>query len=196
MTAEIVRPDLNTYRVFKTADQSIVQRIAREFDILGQLDTEGLKTGSDAVTRSEHHHDQQQRRGDSNRPVVDIITITDSINTDFTLIKERPSSGGAYEITTRHSRRAPVRPEVVDAPADSTLRLFLKNMRGPLEVYLHPTYQGKLSSEALITETLGWVSIGTLRIRLEMTGRGTGSAFGVDGASRLASNASCLERCG
>ena len=37
-TAEIVQPDSS---VLKTADQSIVQRISREFDVLGQLDTEG-----------------------------------------------------------------------------------------------------------------------------------------------------------
>ena len=79
-----------------------------------------------------------------NRPVVDITTTTDSINTNFTLTavdaetKERLSSGGAYEITTR-SRNAPVRLEVVDAPVDSALKLFSNNTRGPLEVYLHPT---------------------------------------------------------
>ena len=39
-TAEIVQPDSNSYRVFKTVDQSIVQRISQEFDILGQLNTE------------------------------------------------------------------------------------------------------------------------------------------------------------
>ena len=112
--------------------------------------------------RREHHDDRQRRRGDSKRPVADITTITDSIDTNFALIsvdagaKERRSSGGAYEITTlRRSRHAPVRLEVVDAPVDSALRLFLKNMRGPLEVYLHPMCQGKFSFEAVITETLG-----------------------------------------
>ena len=40
-TAEVVQPDSNSYRVFKTANQSLVQRISREFDILGQPDTEG-----------------------------------------------------------------------------------------------------------------------------------------------------------
>ena len=109
-----------------------------------------LRTGSDATDAEI-----------PNRPVVDITTTTDSINTNLTLIpvdartKERPSSGGAYEITTRRSRHAPVRLEAVDAPVDSTLRLFLKNMRGPLEIYLHPMCQGKFSFEAVIAETLG-----------------------------------------
>ena len=93
-----------------------------------------------------------------NRVVVDITTTTGSINTIFTLTavdagtKERLLSGGAYEITTR-SRNAPVRLEVVDASVDSALKLFSKNMRGPLEVYLHPTYQGWFSSETLIGST-------------------------------------------
>lgn len=39
--AEIVQPDPNSYRFFKTVDQSLVHRISREFDILGQPDTEG-----------------------------------------------------------------------------------------------------------------------------------------------------------
>lgn len=41
-TAEVVQPDPNSYRFFKTVDQSLVQRISREFDILGQPDTEGI----------------------------------------------------------------------------------------------------------------------------------------------------------
>ena len=40
-TAEVVQPDPNSYRFFKTVDQSLVDRISREFDILGQPDTEG-----------------------------------------------------------------------------------------------------------------------------------------------------------
>ena len=40
-SAEVVHPDPNSYRFFKTVDQSLVQRISREFDILGQPDTEG-----------------------------------------------------------------------------------------------------------------------------------------------------------
>lgn len=40
-TAEVVQPDPNSYRFFRTVDQSLVQRISREFDILGQPDTEG-----------------------------------------------------------------------------------------------------------------------------------------------------------
>ena len=93
-----------------------------------------------------------------NRPVVDITITTGSINTNFTLIavdagtEDRLSSGGAYEITTR-SRNAPVRLEVVDASVDSALKLFSKNMRSPLEVYLHPTCQGWFSSEVLIGST-------------------------------------------
>ena len=92
------------------------------------------------------------------RSVIDITTTTGSINTNFTLIavdagtKERLSSGGAYGITTR-SRNAPVRLEVVDASVDYALKLFSKNMRGPLEVYLHPTYQGWFSSKALVGGT-------------------------------------------
>lgn len=39
--AEAVQPDPNSYRFFKTVDQSLVHRISREFDILGQPDTEG-----------------------------------------------------------------------------------------------------------------------------------------------------------
>lgn len=39
--AEVVLPDSNSYRFFKTVDQSLVYRISREFDILGQPDTEG-----------------------------------------------------------------------------------------------------------------------------------------------------------
>jgi hypothetical protein len=93
--------------------------------------------------------------GVPSRPVVDITTTTGSINANFTLVevdartKEKLSSEGVYEITTR-SRHAPVRLEVVDAPVDSALKIFSKNTRGPLEVHLHPTYQGKFSSEALI----------------------------------------------
>ena len=41
LEAEVVQPDPNSYRFFKTVDQSLVQHIAREFDVLGQLDTEG-----------------------------------------------------------------------------------------------------------------------------------------------------------
>ena len=41
-TAEVVQPDPNSYRFFKTVDQSLVHRISREFDILGQPDTEGM----------------------------------------------------------------------------------------------------------------------------------------------------------
>jgi len=40
-TAEVVQPDPNSYRSFKTVDQSLVHRISREFDILGHPDTEG-----------------------------------------------------------------------------------------------------------------------------------------------------------
>lgn len=40
-TAEVAQPDSNSYRFFKTVDQSLVHRISREFDILGQPDTEG-----------------------------------------------------------------------------------------------------------------------------------------------------------
>ena len=40
-TAQAVQPDPNSYRSFKTVDQSLVHRISREFDILGQPDTEG-----------------------------------------------------------------------------------------------------------------------------------------------------------
>ena len=88
------------------------------------------------------------------RPVVDITTTTGSLYANFTLIavdagtEERLLVGGAYEITTR-SRQASVRLEVVDAPVDSALKLFSKNMRGLLEVWLHPTYQGRLLSESL-----------------------------------------------
>lgn len=39
--AEVVHPDPNSYRFFKTVDQSLVHRVSREFDILGQPDTEG-----------------------------------------------------------------------------------------------------------------------------------------------------------
>jgi transcription initiation factor TFIIH subunit 3 len=42
-SAEVVQPDPNSYRFFKTVDQSLVQRISREFDILGQPDTEGTR---------------------------------------------------------------------------------------------------------------------------------------------------------
>ena len=41
--AQIVHPDPNSYRFFKTVDQSLVQRISREFDILGHPDTEGIR---------------------------------------------------------------------------------------------------------------------------------------------------------
>ena len=82
------------------------------------------------LTFPKKKNDRQRRRGDSRRPVADITTITDSIDTNFALIsvdagaKERRSSGGAYEITTpRRSRHAPVRLEVVDSPVDSALRL-------------------------------------------------------------------------
>jgi transcription initiation factor TFIIH subunit 3 len=40
-TTEVVQQDPNSYRFFNTVDQSLVHRISREFDILGQLDTEG-----------------------------------------------------------------------------------------------------------------------------------------------------------
>ena len=40
-TAEVIQPDPNSYRFFKTVDQSLVHRISREFDILGRPDTEG-----------------------------------------------------------------------------------------------------------------------------------------------------------
>lgn len=90
-------------------------------------------------------------------PIVDITTTTGPINVDFTLVavgaetEEEVPSGGFYQISTR-SRHAPVRLEVVDAPVDSTLMLSSKNTRGPLE-YLHPTYQGRFSSEAFIGGT-------------------------------------------
>ena len=77
---------------------------------------------------------------------VDITTTTGSIKVDFALAavdpetEEEVPSGGFYQIATR-SRHAPV---------DSTLFLSSKNIRGPLEVYLHPTYQGRFSSEAFI----------------------------------------------
>jgi hypothetical protein len=91
-------------------------------------------------------------------PNVDITTTTGSINANFALVtvdpetEEEVPSGGFYQIATR-SHHASVRLEVVDAPVDSALVLSSKNMRGPLEVYLHPTYQGKFSSEALIGDT-------------------------------------------
>ena len=86
---------------------------------------------------------------------VDITTTTGPINVDFALAavdpetEEEVPSGGFYQIATR-SRHAPVRLEVVDAPVDSTLFLSSKNIQCPLEVYLHPTYQGRFSSEAFI----------------------------------------------
>ena len=39
--SHIVCKHENSYRVFTTVDHSLVQRISREFDILGQPDTEG-----------------------------------------------------------------------------------------------------------------------------------------------------------
>ena len=131
------------------------------------------------------------------RPVVDITTTTGSLYANFTLIavdagtEERLLVGGAYEITTR-SRQASVRLEVVDDPVDSALKLFSKNMRGLLEVWLHPTYQGRLLSESLT----GSISqrLYMERIRLEVTGRV--AFFGTDGASFPVSNMSCLEKCG
>ena len=41
-TTEVVQQDPNSYRSFNTVDQSLVHRISREFDILGQPDTEGM----------------------------------------------------------------------------------------------------------------------------------------------------------
>jgi hypothetical protein len=92
-------------------------------------------------------------------PTVDITTISGAINADFGLVaidpetEEEVPSGGFYQIATR-SRRAPVRLEVVDAPVDSTLVLSSKNTMGPLEIYLHPTYQGMFLSEAPVGGTL------------------------------------------
>jgi len=40
-TTEVVQPDPNSCRFFKTVDQSLVHRISREFHILGQPDAEG-----------------------------------------------------------------------------------------------------------------------------------------------------------
>ena len=91
-------------------------------------------------------------------PIVDITTTTGSINTNFTLVavdpetEEKVLSGGFYHIATR-SRHAPVRLEIVDAPANSVVDLCSKNAWGPLEVWLHPTYQGRFRSEALIGDT-------------------------------------------
>ena len=92
-------------------------------------------------------------------PIVDITTSTGPVNLDFTLVAvDGPEAkvdvpfAGLYEITTR-SRHAPVRLEVVDAPVNSTLVLSSKNTMGPLEIYLHPTYQGTFGSEALIGGT-------------------------------------------
>jgi len=101
-------------------------------------------------------------------------------------------STGFYQIAAR-SRHAPVRLEVVDTPVDSTLMLSSKNTRGPLEVYLHPTYQGRLSSEAFIGAHR-WVSRGTLRTRLGMVGGGIW--FGTCGVFHLVFGMLCLERFG
>jgi len=96
--------------------------------------------------------------GVSPGPLVDIRTTSGSINADFTLVAVDPETeeevpyGGAYQISTR-SFRAPARLEVVDAPVDSTLSLQSKNVMGPLEVHLHPTFQGKFSSKAFIGDT-------------------------------------------
>ena len=102
--------------------------------------------------------------GNTTRPPnVDITTTTGSINANFTLIavdpetEEKLQSGGAYKIATR-SLHAPVRLQVMDAPVDSTLILSSKNTRGPMDVHLHPTFQGRFSSEAIIGDTpLGFV---------------------------------------
>lgn len=94
----------------------------------------------------------------SRGPIVDITTTTGSINTNFTLVavdpetEEKVSSGGFYSIATR-SRRGPARLEIVEAPIDYVLDLWSKNAWGPLEVWLHPTYQGSFRSEALIGDT-------------------------------------------
>ena len=40
---QVAQPDPNSYRFFKTVDQSLVHRISREFDILGKPDTEGAR---------------------------------------------------------------------------------------------------------------------------------------------------------
>ena len=91
-------------------------------------------------------------------PIVDITTTTGSINADFTLVaidaetEEKVPSGGVYRIATR-TRHAPVRLEIVDAPVESILDLWSKNMWGPLKVWLHPTYQGWFRSEAFIGDT-------------------------------------------
>lgn len=52
-TAEVVQPDSNSYRFFKTVDQSLVDRISREFDILGQPDAEGT---------CDYHHSVDEHR--------------------------------------------------------------------------------------------------------------------------------------
>ena len=96
--------------------------------------------------------------GVQGEPSVYITTTTGAINANFALVaidpktKEKVSSGGFYQIATR-SRRAPVRLEIVDAPIDSTLVLSSKNLWGPLRVLLHPTFQGRFSSEAFIGDT-------------------------------------------
>lgn len=94
----------------------------------------------------------------SSGPIVDITTTTGSINTNFTLLavdpetEETVSSGGFYRIATR-SHHAPLHLEIVDAPVDSILDLSSKNVWGPLKVWLHPTYQGWVRSEAFIGDT-------------------------------------------
>lgn len=99
-----------------------------------------------------------RQRREAIRPVVDIATATGPINANFALIAIDPDTGkevphgGTYLITAR-SIRAPVRLEIVDAPVDSLLELFAKNMMGPLKVYLHSTYQGYFSTETFIINT-------------------------------------------
>jgi len=51
-TTEVVQPDANSYRFFKTVDQSLVQRISREFDILGQPDNEEPSALVGALTKA------------------------------------------------------------------------------------------------------------------------------------------------
>ena len=89
-------------------------------------------------------------------PIIDIIT-TGSTNTNYTLvvapeIEEKALFRGSYRIVTR-SCHAPVRLEIVDASIDSILDLCSKNAVGPLKVWLHQAYQGRLQSEALIGGT-------------------------------------------
>ena len=96
-----------------------------------------------------------------NRLVAGIMTTTGSISFS-SQSTQGPRRGSRLEEITTRSRNAPVRLEVVDAPVDSALKLFLKDMRGLLEVYLHPTYQGWFSSEAP-----RWVSVDIQRIRLD-----------------------------